>query len=455
MPRSFVVVVVAALWIPLCVSACPGRTVEAVRSEGRGNDDDDDGDEGDEGEGDAGEGEGEGATCSAATDKPVLGAGAVYFGTREPSHVVLDATQLRAVVGVGTGRPPGSECSGTLITDTVVLTATHCTEGTDATDFYVTFGVDDFDPELVVDVIEKSEHPDLDIAMLRLAFGPGTQLDVVPIPAFAGVLDEDDVGELFEQAGFGQTESGDSDGRFFVAEPFDGFEEPGGYLVVDGQGQHGVCFGDSGGPSLRQTVDSGVRVVGALSYGDPSCRDRDRYTRVDLVRDWLEDFAGTIPGAGPVPCGDVDSAGVCSPDGRVARFCDGGVLVRDPCEAGTICSEGDANKRCVAVDDNACGDVSFFGACDGDVVSWCDAGFEGGVVRVRDCGACGGEVCALVDNVTGFACVRDGCGGLTFTGECVGDVARYCSDNEVQEVDCGADGGTCGFIDDETGFFCE
>lgn len=403
-----------------------------------------------EGEGESGEGEGEG---SCAVDKVVVdNAGAVFFGTREPSHVVLSAAQKRAIVGVGTGRPPGSECSGTLITADVVLTATHCTEGQDASNFYVTFGVDDFDPELVIDAVEKTEHPELDIAMLRLAAPPGDSLDVEPIPAFGGALnDTTDLGEIFEQSGFGQTESGDSDGRLFVAEPYDGFEEPGGYLVVNGEDRHGVCFGDSGGPSLRQTEDAGVRVMGALSYGDESCTGFDRYTRVDLARDWLEDFAGPIPGGGPVACGAVTDAGRCTPDGRVAQFCVDGALQRDPCEAGTICGDTNDGKRCIAIADNPCGDVTDFGSCDGAVLSWCDHG----TARTRDCAACGGDVCFLADNVTGFACVEDACDGLSFQGECNGNVARWCEDNAIQTQDCAETSETCGFVDDETGFFCK
>ena len=407
-----------------------------------------------------GEGEGEGDVdvdegCAASTDKPVVGAGAIFFGTREPSHVVLDASQKLAIVGVGTGRPPGAECSGTLITDDVVLTATHCTEGLGATNFYVTFGIDDFDPELVVDVVEKAEHPELDIAMLRLAFAPATQIDVTPIPAFGGTLRESEAGEIFEQAGFGQTESGDSDGRVFGAEPFDSFEEPGGYLVVNGEDRHGVCFGDSGGPSLRQTVDAGVRVMGALSYGDPSCTGFDRYTRVDLARSFIEEFAGAIPDGGPEDCGAVSDAGACSNDQRVATFCAGGVLRRDPCGADEICGDASGGKRCIATADNPCGDTSAFGECIGDTLFWCDASSGQGVVRVRDCGECGNEACLLADNVTGFVCAENPCGELTFQGECDGNTARWCEDNAIQEQSCDDTGESCGFVDDETGFFCQ
>ena len=448
--RALVLVAASLTCTAVLLSACPQDTVDvtATRSS-RGGDDDTRDPDGPDDPSDPADPDDQ---CAASTNKRPLGASAVYFGTRNPSHVPLSASQMRAVVGVGQGRPPGASCSGTLITDTVVLTATHCTEGQSATRFYVTFGVDDEDPELTVDVIEKTEHPNLDIAMLRLAQRPADSIDVTPIAAFAGTLRESDVGELFEQAGFGQTENGRSNGRFFVAEPFDGFES-GGFLRVDGEGRHGVCFGDSGGPSLRLTPEGDVRVVGALSFGDPSCTSIDRYTRVDLSRDWIEGFAGPIPAPGQTRpgCGSVSAAGRCSPDGRVAEFCDDDGLVQDACDDGEVCGDAGGTQRCIPTSQAPCGDITTFGECSGNVLSWCD----GGVTRVRDCGACGGDVCGLVDNVSGFACVEDPCGGLTFQGECAGDTARWCDAGEIKTVNCAERGDTCGFVDDETGFFCQ
>jgi hypothetical protein len=411
---------------------------------------DTDGDGGSGGDGGTeGEGEADDGRCDAATQKPLPGPGAVFYGTRNPTHVQLSAAQMRAIVGIGQNPPPGAECTGTLISQDVLLTAVHCVAGIRATSFYATFGEDDYDPELIIEVTEKIEHPDYDIAMLRLAYAPATQVDVEPIPAFGGRLTSADFGEIFEQAGFGMTETGNSNGRLFVAEPFDSFED-GGYLVVNGEGRHGVCFGDSGGPSLRQTVDAGVRVVGALSYGDPSCTGYDRYTRVDLVQDWIAAFAGEIPGAGPVPCGSVDERGRCSIDGRVATFCDGGSLRYDPCGDDEVCFDDGTEARCVPVEQAPCGVVAALGACTGEVLSWCD----GAVLRERDCAACGGQLCVKVDDVVGFGCVDNRCGDLDFRGECRGDVARWCSDGAIATEDCAQQGTTCGFVDEETGYYC-
>lgn len=47
------------------------------------------------------------------------------------------------------------------------------------------------------------------------------------------------------------------------------------------------------------------------------------------------------------------------------------------------------------------------------------------------------------------------CGGLDYLGECVGDVARWCSDGTtVAERDCAAEGRVCRWIDDQVGYYC-
>lgn len=46
----------------------------------------------------------------------------------------------------------------------------------------------------------------------------------------------------------------------------------------------------------------------------------------------------------------------------------------------------------------------------------------------------------------------DPCGGLTWEGECQGDVAVWCQDDEIQQYDCSNEGG-CG-LTQEYGYFC-
>jgi hypothetical protein len=89
----------------------------------------------------------------------------------------------------------------------------------------------------------------------------------------------------------------------------------------------------------------------------------------------------------------------------------------------------------------ACGGVDYRGACDGDVAVWCD----GGRLARRDC-AQEGRVCGFVDDETGFYChdaALDPCGGETPAGRCDGEVVVRCEAGQVFRDDCGAQGARC------------
>ncbi len=90
-----------------------------------------------------------------------------------------------------------------------------------------------------------------------------------------------------------------------------------------------------------------------------------------------------------------------------------------------------------------CGGVDYFGQCQGELLAWCD----GGELVESDCAA-QGKICALYDDVVGYDCVEppDPCGGVTFEGECDGELLRYCSSGELVEIDCAAEGQSCAFV---------
>ncbi len=334
----------------------------------------------------------------------------------------------------------------------MVLTALHCTRGTSANRIRVLFGPDDANPLGAIRAASKREHPELDLALLELTAAPAATLNVEPIPIALTALGAADVGITLEQAGYGRTQSGSSDGRFFVAERLDGFEDA--FHVVNGEGQRGVCFGDSGGPSMVTDDNGGTRVVGALSWGDESCVGRDRYTQVGTaeVRAWIEQSTGPTPGAGPVVCGSVTSEGRCSGSGMVASWCQDAVLTQQACAAGEVCgwNTNEAGWRCVAEAADPCEGVGFRGACDGQTLSWCDRGER----KQRDCAACG-ERCVLRDENQGYACVASDCGELTFEGRCNGGTAEWCTSEGTRDSrDCAADGRSCGYTGQQNGFFC-
>jgi len=158
-------------------------------------------------------------------------------------------------------------CSGTLIESAdVVVTAQHCTTGS-STDS-ILFGLEVREPRRPH---PGGRHRGAPLARRRPALPrqrrrqPGPQAE--PLAISARALSGAQLGSQVEAAGYGETHDG-STGRYFAALTLADMNDE--FYMVDGQGQRGICFGDSGGPLL---VDLGgyAVVAGVESYGDPSC----------------------------------------------------------------------------------------------------------------------------------------------------------------------------------------
>lgn len=361
-------------------------------------------------------------------------ANAVYYGTAQPTVVSLAPGQLLAIGTFG-------GCSGTVIAPTWVLTATHCglsggeelCVGQDA-------------PDTCLGSLRAYDNPDGDMTLLELDRDAREVLPgLVPIPILTDDMDDGWIGRTAEASGYGQQEDGSSGEREFTAEPIASLS--GDTLTIDGEGRHGVCFGDSGGPVMVVASDGTGRVAGDLSNGDGSCVGQDNYTRVDVHRAWIESHTGpTAPADG---CGGIDAAGRCL-DG-VASWCDANdELQSERCAGGEACGWDAAARgfRCIAGAD-PCGGVDAAGACDGATARWCDHG----ALRTRDCAACG-QSCDPQSPLGGAYCVDDPCAGLDYLGRCDGDVAVWCEDGGLQSEDCAAMGRSCRWIDDQTGYYC-
>lgn len=98
---------------------------------------------------------------------------------------------------------------------------------------------------------------------------------------------------------------------------------------------------------------------------------------------------------------------------------------------------------------SGCGAETYFGRCDGHTLIYCNSSR----IVVYDC-AEDGMTCALENAEIGNNCVEatDACGGLTWEGECSGNVLRWCQDGAPRQTDCGARG--CLWVDDQTGYSC-
>jgi hypothetical protein len=366
----------------------------------------------------------------------------VYYGTDLPSYAPMTDGQILAI-GTFFG------CSGLVITPTWVLTAKHCGLSPGAT---FCIGPQPDDPNLCFTGTRVADNPSGDMTLVELD-RPATDLapSVVPVPILGEDMDTTWIGRTAEAAGYGQNENGGSGRREFTAEPISDLD--GDLVTINGQGQHGVCFGDSGGPVFVVASDGSVRVAGALSYGDPSCVGYDNFTRTDVYRDWIEGLTGPAIPPGPQPCGDITAEGLCADEGRRASWCGpNDELVTDACETNELCAFSPSvnGYRCVDRAADPCRGTTYDGACANDVLTWCDRG----VLLSRDCGACG-ESCLPLDP-SGFYCVASTCGDVDFLGKCEGDTAIWCNRNgQLEERNCAEDGQTCGFVDADIGYFCE
>jgi secreted trypsin-like serine protease len=312
-------------------------------------------------------------------------------------------------------------CTGTLITDTVVLTAAHCLDDANGGNNFRTM-----DPsrlaiyvgdEPAVDIIdhlylvtETLIHTSYDrnalrndIALVRLATPVSEAAPIANLPAAQGFTAAD-AGLVLNFAGFGQDEFGNSGVKLQGDWPITGLgcAEPEcpdagddatqiSYDQIDG----GPCFGDSGGPAF---VDrAGTWYVGGItSYGDSYCAYYGVSTRADAYETWIGDFTGQNP---PPDC-SADSW--CNPE--CAEGDDPDCATPPDCSA-----DGWCNPDCDAADDpdcvlppDDCGDgVCGVGeSCDGrDATTECSADCDGkttGKPSGRYCyveGVCEGAGC--------------------------------------------------------------
>lgn len=112
-------------------------------------------------------------------------------------------------------------------------------------------------------------------------------------------------------------------------------------------------------------------------------------------------------------------------------------------------------------EESDCQGIGDQGACDGDTAYWC----ANGELRSLNCGQTG-ERCGWIGAEGRFYCGGDpagggppapeaaNCDGVDYLGSCDGDDALYCHEGELHRIDCARWEQSCGWVDEETGYYC-
>ncbi len=270
------------------------------------------------------------AGCQAPEVDYAGGGAAIRNGTPQPQVLPLPPEQQLAIGWIAdVATPETSFCTGTLVGTRAVATARHCVEGREPEALRFGVGREPTEPRAIFPVVEAHLHPAEDAALLVLATDATRRLPGLrPIPANEANLDGEAgaalVGTRVDVAGYGATQDPQRTGRWFAAVEVDRVTPK--YIVVNGRGEQGLCFGDSGGPVIVSGATGEPVVAGVEHAGEMSCVGTDQLTRLDPIQDWLREVAAP---ALAQPCGAIDYLGRCA--GEVAEWCDGDVLARADC----------------------------------------------------------------------------------------------------------------------------
>lgn len=200
----------------------------------------------------------------------------VVNGLLYPTAVALSDPQQGAVGAfvAESGRP---FCTGTLIQPHIVLSAAHC--GVNVGDRFV-IGPDAASPAafaFVAAVVRDSRWAGTAYDHLLALLDRDLEVDPLPLAPTPPA-----VGTVVQGVGYGMVdpEVSDNTKRWWIAEPVSAVSER--WISISGEGQHGLCLGDSGGPLIIPT-EIGPAVAGTVSQGDASCTGEDLYSRPDPV----------------------------------------------------------------------------------------------------------------------------------------------------------------------------
>lgn len=261
-------------------------------------------------------------------------------GRPDPGHL--------AVVGlVRADDPTVLRCTGTAISDHVVLTAAHCNVHLDPTAYLAFFGSDLASATQLVGIVAGVGHPsydetaEADLALLLLAKPAPAKVTLATEPLIAATPPV-----ALRLVGFGMTapDAGNDD---LKREGWTKTTEVQPTFVTLGANPSLPCSGDSGGPVFLPTA-AGEVLAAVVSRGDAACSSYSKATRVDpYVSTFIKPFvAANAPGSasdGQTCVYDAQCVGglcLTAADEPSLEFCSRACLAGEACQAGMTCQAG-------------------------------------------------------------------------------------------------------------------
>jgi V8-like Glu-specific endopeptidase len=219
----------------------------------------------------------------------------------------------------------GAYCTGTLISETVFVTAAHCYPLPEGDPAYVSFdpSYDITKPEM--DAIKACNQNDqctkhwtdftneteysgefidddrYDIAVVKFAAAsaPPSTIPPAQLPTLDQVTKTVTKGAKFTPVGYGDTSGYNFDGGVRRYAPWTTFKSVNRTYLSTSQhrGSGGTCYGDSGGPNFFGTAEQAGKVIAGITItGDTWCKATNVTLRLDTkpVRAFLKPY-GVLP----------------------------------------------------------------------------------------------------------------------------------------------------------------